>query len=67
MKNKEKQELHQKTIVQLQKEIGKVEEKLAELRLELKAGKLKNFHQLMNQRHQLAFLKTILREKELTK
>jgi ribosomal protein L29 len=66
MKAKEKQELHQKTAPQLQKEIMKAEEKLAKLRLELKAGKLKNTRQLMNQRHQLAVLKTILREKELT-
>ncbi|HUV42702.1 MAG TPA: 50S ribosomal protein L29 [Patescibacteria group bacterium] len=67
MKDKEKQELHQKTIAQLQKEIIKVEEKLTKLRLELRAGKLKNTRQLMNQRHHLAVLKTILREKELTK
>lgn len=65
MKIKEKQELHQKTIAQLQKEVKKAEKELAKLKLELKAGKLKNVHRLMSQRHQLACLKTILREKEL--
>ena len=65
MKRKQKQELHQKTKIQLQKEIVKKERELASLRLELRAGKLKNVRQLMNQRHHLACLKTILREKEL--
>lgn len=65
MKKKEKQELHQKTISQLKKEIDKKEKEIAKLRLELKAGKLKNVHQLMSQRHYLASLKTILKEKEL--
>lgn len=65
MKKKEKQELHQKTITQLQKEAGKLTKELAKLRLELRAGKLKNVRQLMNQRHHLARLKTIIREKEL--
>jgi len=66
MKKKEKQELHQKTIDQLQKEVAKAEKELAKLRLELKAGKVKNVRSLMNQRHRLAVLKTILREKELS-
>lgn len=66
MKKKEKQEWHEKTSVQLQKEIIKMEEKIAKLRLELRAGKLKNTRQLMSQRHRLAVLKTILREKELS-
>lgn len=65
MKKKEKQEFHQKTVAQLQKEIRKAEEELVKLRLELKAGKLKNVSRVMNQRHQLACLKTILKEKEL--
>lgn len=65
MKKKEKQELHQKTIAQLQKEMTKSEKELAKLRLELRAGKLKNVHQFMSRRHQLAALKTILKEKEL--
>ncbi len=65
MKKKEKQELHHKTISQLKKEIDKKEKEIAKLRLELKAGKLKNVHQLMGQRHYLAGLKTILKEKEL--
>jgi ribosomal protein L29 len=66
MKKKEKQELHEKTVTQLQKEVEKTENRLAKLRLELRAGKLKNVRQLMNQRHRLAVLKTIIREKELT-
>lgn len=66
MKKKEKQELHEKTFVQLQKEVVKAEKELAKLRLELRAGKMKNVRQLMNQRHRLAVLKTIMKEKELT-
>lgn len=66
MKKKEKQELHQKTTAQLQKEVAKAEKTLAKLRLELKAGKVKNVRGLMNQRYHLAILKTILREKELS-
>lgn len=65
MKKKEKQELHQKTISQLQKEVIKAEKEIAKLRLELRAGKVKNVRGLMNQRQRLAVLKTILREKEL--
>lgn len=65
MKKKEKQTLHQKTIAQLQKEVAKAEKELAKLRLELKAGKVKNVCSLMSQRHRLAVLKTILKEKEL--
>ncbi len=66
MKKKEKQELHQKTIAQLQKEVAKAEKKLAKLRLESRAGKVKNVRDLINQRHHLAALKTVLKEKELT-
>ncbi|KPJ70739.1 hypothetical protein AMJ51_01095 [Microgenomates bacterium DG_75] len=65
MKKKEKQELHEKTVAQLQKEVVKVEKELVKLRLELRAGKLKDVRQLMSQRHRLAALKTIMREKEL--
>ncbi len=66
VKKKEKQELHEKTIPQLQKEAAKAEKELAKLRLELRAGKMKNVRQLMNQRHRLAVLKTVIKEKELT-
>jgi len=66
MKKKAKQELHQKTITQLQKEVAKTEKELAKLKLELKAGKVKNVRSLMAQRHRLAVLKTILKEKELS-
>ena len=65
MKKKERQELHQKTEAQLQKEITKQEKELVSLRLELKVGKLKNVRQVMSHRHHLARLKTILKEKEL--
>lgn len=67
MKKKEKQRLHQKTAVQLEKEIIKAEKELAKLKLELRAGKLKNSRKLMSQRHNLAMLKTVLRERELAK
>lgn len=65
MKKKEKQEIQEKTLAQLQKEAVKLEKELAKLRLELRSGKLKNVRQLMNQRHRLATVKTIIREKEL--
>ena len=67
MRKKETQELHQKTVAQLEKEVAKAEEELAKLRLELRAGKVKNVRGLMNQRHRLAALKTVLKEKELAK
>ena len=66
MKQKDKEKLHQQTIIQLKEEIKKTEKALAKTRLELKAGRLKNTRQLMNQRRQLAVLKTILKEKELS-
>jgi len=66
VKKKEKQGLYQKTIDQLEKEIREKEKELANLKLELRAGKLKNVRQVMAQRHRLACLKTILRKKELS-
>jgi ribosomal protein L29 len=65
VKKKEKQAFQEKTSAQLQKEVIKAEKDLAKLRLELRAGKLKNVRQLMNQRHRLAMIKTIIREKAL--
>jgi ribosomal protein L29 len=65
VKKKEKQAFQEKTSAQLQKEAVKAERELAKLRLELRAGKLKNVRQLMNQRHRLALIKTIIREKAL--
>jgi len=66
VKKKEKQAFQEKTSAQLQKEADKAEKTLTKLRLELRAGKLKNVRQLMNQRHHLAMIKTIIKEKTLT-
>lgn len=67
MKRKEKQEFHQKNPEELKQEIKKINEELVKLKMEKQVGKLKNVRLLKQKKNQLAILKTILREKELTK
>jgi len=67
MKRKEKQEFHQKNPEELKQEIKKIGEELVKLKMEKQVGKLKNVRLLKQKKNQLAILKTILREKELTK
>ena len=65
MKKKELEELRTKTIEELKKLIRKTQEELVRLKIEKKAGKLKDVHQPRKKSDDLARLKTILKEKEL--
>lgn len=65
MKKKELKELHTKSITELKQLIKKARLELIKLRMEQKAGKLKNVHLVKQKRHDLARLKTILKELEL--
>lgn len=65
MKKKELNELHTKSAVELKQLIKKAHLELIKLRMEQKAGKLKNVHLVKQRRHDLARLKTILKELEL--
>ncbi len=65
MKAKEIKQLHAKTVKELRVMLQKVQEELVKLRMGQATRKLKNFHQLMRKRHDIARIKTILREKEL--
>lgn len=58
-------ELHDKSIKELKKQELTLREEIARLRLEKKAGQLKNVHQLKEKRHDLARVLTIIKEKEL--
>lgn len=66
MKKKEIKELHVKPIAELKELIKKARVELVKLRLEQGAGKLKNVHLVAQKRHDLARLKTILKESELS-
>jgi len=65
VKKKELNELHTKPTAELKQLIKKARLELIRLRMEQKAGKLKNFHLVKQKRHDLARLKTILKELEL--
>ncbi len=65
MKKKELKELRTKTVEELRKLIKKTQEELVGLKIEKKAGKLKDVHQPKKKSDDLARLKTILKEKEL--
>lgn len=65
MKKKQIVELHSKSKKELQELMKKTQQELMKLRTDLGAGKLKNVHQIKAKRHDLARVKTIIREKEL--
>ncbi len=65
MKKKELKELHQKSQQDLQSLMKKTQEELVKLKMDRKAGRLKNVRLPENKRHDLARIKTILKEKEL--
>lgn len=65
MKKKQLEELHGKTIKELKDLAKKTQEELVKLRTDLGAGKLKNVNQIKFKRHDLARIKTIIKEKEL--
>lgn len=66
MKTKEIKQLHAKTVKELKSLLGKTQEELVKLRMEQATRKLKNIHQLMKKRHDIARIKTVIREKELS-
>lgn len=65
MKIKIKQEIKSKSIPELEKEIIKKETELFQLRLDISMGKIKNTSSAKRASDELAFYKTILREKNL--
>lgn len=65
MKRKDLQELRTKTKKELLELIRKTEGELAGLRIEKKAGKLRDVHLMTKKSNDLARLKTILKEMEL--
>lgn len=65
MKKKELKELHQKSQQDLQSLMKKTQEEMVKLKMDRKAGRLKNVRLPENKRHDLARIKTILKEKEL--
>lgn len=65
MKKKQLVELHTKSIKELKDLAKKIQEELVQLQTDLGAGKLKNVNQIKFKRHDLARIKTIIKEKEL--
>jgi large subunit ribosomal protein L29 len=65
MKKKDLKELHHQNRQELQKLAQKIKEELVKLRMDKHAGRLKNVHLVETKRHDLAIVKTILKEKEL--
>jgi len=65
MKKKDFQELRAKTKEELKGLIIKAQGELVRLKLEKKAGRLKDVHLPVKKSNDLARLKTILREREL--
>lgn len=67
MKKKEKQQLREKTIKELQIELKQIKDELALLLFDHKRGKLKNTSSILHKRKTLAVIQTILQEKLLNK
>lgn len=66
MKRKEIKENRQKSKEELKQQVKKIAEELVKLRMEKQVGKLKNIRLLKQKKNQLAIIKTILQEKELS-
>jgi len=66
MKRKEIKENRQKSKEELKQQVKKIAEELVKLRMEKQVGKLKNVRLLKQKKNQLAIIKTILQEKELS-
>ena len=67
MKTKDKKELHTKTEDELTKMLQDAQEDLMKLKLDKAQNKVKNTSELSNIRRKIAIIKTILKEKELSK
>lgn len=64
MKKKELKEVHSKTLKELRVLEKKTREELARLKVDLRAGKLKNIQQFISKRSNFAKIKTIIRERQ---
>lgn len=67
MKKNQLKELQTKTAAELNSLLEKGEIELAKLKMDLRAGKLKDVRSLNKKRHDLARMRTILRNQQLTK
>ena len=67
MKNTDKQKLRQSSEAELIKKLADLQQQVVVTKAEIKLGKTKNTKTASNQRNQIAFIKTILHEKHLTK
>ena len=67
MKTKDKKELHEHTEAELIKLLKDAHIELANLKLDKAQNKVKNTSELSNIRRKIAIIKTILKEKELSK
>ncbi len=67
MKTKDKKELHEHTEDELIKLLKDAHVKITNLRLDKAQNKVKNTSELSNIRARIAIIKTILKEKELSK
>ncbi len=65
MKKKEIKELRTKSKKELEDLIQKTQQELVNLSVDFRAGKVKNIHQVILKRRDLARIKTILKEKDL--
>lgn len=67
MKKNEITELRKKTEGELAKEVAALTTKIAEAKLKLKRGELKDLHVTTNLRRSMVVIKTILKEKSMQK
>lgn len=66
MKSKDKNELHTKSIKELQRMVSEAQNALVELKLDKTQNKLKNTTMLSNKRKEIAQMLTIIKMKELS-
>lgn len=66
MKKKEISQLHTKTSPELNILIKKMEEELVKMKIDLGSGRLKDVRSVLKKRRDLARVKTVFRQKELS-
>lgn len=66
MKKKQKTDLRSKSIKELLLEVSKREEEIAQVKIQIRTGKIKNTSTLKRKLDELAVVKTIINEKQLT-
>jgi len=65
LKHKDKQKLRESSNQELTQQLTKLQAELPKNRNELRRGKLNNLKESKKIRYQIAFIKTVIREKEL--